>query len=62
MQQETLGLLPIRVKAVSRALIEGRIVEAYGSDLAPIPAKYTESVQLAREAKEERDTLRRFLQ
>src|ERR1019366_2542371 len=39
---------------------KGRIVEAYGFDLAPIAARHAEFVQLAREAKEERDALRRF--
>ena len=39
---------------------KGRIVEAYGFDLAPIAARHAEFVQLAREAKEERDALRRL--
>ena len=39
---------------------KGRIVEAYGFDLAPIAARYAEFVQLAREAKEERDAMRRL--
>lgn len=38
----------------------GRIVEAYGFDLAPIAARHAEFVQLAREAKAERDALRRL--
>ena len=39
---------------------KGRIVEAYGFDLAPIAARHAEFVKLAREAKEERDALRRL--
>lgn len=39
---------------------KGRIVEAYGFDLAPIAARYAEFVQLAREAKEERDAMRQL--
>ena len=39
---------------------KGCIVEAYGFDLAPIAARHPEFVQLAREAKAERDALRRL--
>src|ERR1019366_8882660 len=39
---------------------KGRIVEAYGFDLAPIAARHAEFVQLAAEAKVEREELRRL--
>ena len=39
---------------------KGRIVEAYGFDLAPIAARHAEFVAMAREAKAERDELRRL--
>jgi replication initiation protein RepC len=39
---------------------KGRIVEAYGFDLAPIAARHAEFVQLAAEAKAERDEMRRL--
>ncbi len=40
--------------------LKGRIVEAYGFDLAPIAARYAEFVRLATEAKAEREALRRL--
>ena len=39
---------------------KGRIVEAYGFDLSPIAERHAEFVQLAAEAKAERDQLRRL--
>jgi replication initiation protein RepC len=39
---------------------QGRIVEAYGFDLAPIAARYAEFVRLAGEARAEREELRKL--
>jgi replication initiation protein RepC len=39
---------------------KGRIVEAYGFDLAPIAARHAEFVQLAEEGRAERETMRRL--
>jgi len=39
---------------------KGRIIEAYGFDLSPIAARHAEFVQLAAEAKAEREALRRL--
>ena len=45
-------------KRYGRRDTKGRIVEAYGFDLAPIAARHAEFVQLAAEAKAEREELR----